>query len=72
MSSFTFGSEPTVGIEEELLLVDEHSLELAPVTQAVLDVMGADPDVAGHDAYSAQIELRSPPSSSAGDAVAAG
>jgi carboxylate-amine ligase len=71
MSSFAFGSEPTVGIEEELLLVDEHSLELAPVTQAVLDAMGADPDVAGHDAYSAQIELRSPPSSSVGDAVAA-
>jgi glutamate---cysteine ligase / carboxylate-amine ligase len=71
MSSFAFGSELTVGIEEELLLVDERTLELAPVTETVLDAMDADPRAAGHDAYSAQIELRSPPSSSVGDAVAA-
>jgi carboxylate-amine ligase len=67
--TFPFGSEFTVGIEEELFLVDEATLALAPVTDDVLDAMRVDPRAAGHDAYAAQLELRSPPGTSVADAV---
>jgi carboxylate-amine ligase len=66
-----FGSDFTIGMEEELLLVDPGTLQLAPVADAVLAAMQLDPDDAGHEAYAAQIELRSPPSETASDAVAA-
>jgi carboxylate-amine ligase len=69
MTAIPFGSEFTVGIEEELLLVDRASLALAPMTGDVLDAMRVDARAAGHDAYSAQIELRSPPGRSVADAV---
>jgi carboxylate-amine ligase len=65
-----FGSDFTVGIEEELLLVDGQTLALVPRTDEILAAMRADPSDAGHDAYAAQIELRSPPVRSASDAVA--
>jgi carboxylate-amine ligase len=68
--SFSFGSDFTVGLEEELLLVDEDTLALTPVTEDLLDAMRVAPRAAGHDAYSAQVELRSPPSGSVADAVA--
>lgn len=71
MSGFAFGSEFTVGIEEELLLVDPTTLELAPVAAEVLDAIRVEPEDAGHEAYAAQIELRSPPSESAAEAVTA-
>jgi carboxylate-amine ligase len=64
-----FGSDFTVGIEEELLLVDDATLALAPVTDDVLAAMRVGPREAGHDAYAAQIELRSSPSASASDAA---
>jgi carboxylate-amine ligase len=64
-----FGSDFTVGIEEELLLVDETTFALAPVTDELLDAMRVEPRFAGHDAYAAQIELRSAPSASVADAV---
>lgn len=67
--SFPFGSEFTVGIEEELFLVDRTTLSLAPVTDDVLDTMRVEPQAAGHDAYAAQIELRSAPGPSVADAV---
>ena len=67
--TFPFGSEFTVGIEEELFLVDEATLALAAVTDDVLDAMRVAPRAAGHDAYAAQIELRSPPAASAAEAV---
>jgi len=67
--TFPFGSEFTVGIEEELFLVDETTHALAPVTDEVLDAMRVDPQSAGHDAYAAQIELRSRASGSVADAV---
>ncbi len=66
-----FGSEFTVGIEEELLLVDAGTLRLAPEAHAVLAALAATADEAGHEAYAAQIELRSPPSASAAEATAA-
>ena len=71
MSAFAFGSEFTVGMEEELLLVDRATLQLAPVAGDVLEAMHVDPEEAGHEAYAAQIELRSPPSESASDAAVA-
>jgi glutamate---cysteine ligase / carboxylate-amine ligase len=64
-----FDSDFTVGLEEELLLVDPQTLALAPVTEDVLAAMRVDAREAGHDAYAAQIELRSPPSPSAARAV---
>jgi glutamate---cysteine ligase / carboxylate-amine ligase len=64
-----FRSDFTVGLEEELLLVDPVTLELAPVTEDVLAAMRVDAREAGHDAYAAQIELRSPPSPSAAPAA---
>ena len=71
MSSYAFRSEYTLGIEEELLLVDRETLRLAPVAGAVLGAMEVDSASAGHEAYAAQIELRSPPSESVADAVGA-
>ena len=70
MTEYAFGSEFTVGIEEELLLVDRESLQLAPVAAEVLAAMDVEPDGAGHEAYAAQIELRSPPSATASAAAA--
>ena len=64
-----FGSDFTVGVEEELLLVDGTTLALTPVTGDVLAAMQADPSAAGHDAYAAQIELRSTPAGTVADAV---
>ena len=71
MSTYAFRSEYTLGIEEELLLVDRETLRLAPVAGAVLGAMEVDSASAGHEAYAAQIELRSPPSASVADAVGA-
>lgn len=62
MSGFAFGSGFTVGIEEELLLVDRDTHELAAVAESVLAAMDVDAASAGHDAYAAQLELRSSPS----------
>jgi glutamate---cysteine ligase / carboxylate-amine ligase len=62
MTSFAGGSALTVGLEEELLLVDADTLGLAPVAAEILAAMNADPASASHEAYAAQIELRSAPS----------
>ena len=69
MSGFAFGSEYTVGIEEELLLVDPVTHRLAPVASDVLEAMQVDSSAASHEAYAAQLELRSPPSTGVGEAV---
>jgi carboxylate-amine ligase len=63
-----FGSDFTVGIEEELLLVDPRTRLLAPLAAAVLAAMGAPEGTAGHEAYAAQLELRSPPCRDAAEA----
>jgi glutamate---cysteine ligase / carboxylate-amine ligase len=58
-----FGRAPafTVGIEEELLLVDHDTHALAPVAADVLGRLdGLPPGSAGHEAFAAEIELRSP------------
>lgn len=69
MTGFAFGSDFTVGLEEELLLVDSGTLRLSPVAGAVLGSMEVPPAAAGHEAYAAQLELRSPPSATVGDAA---
>ena len=63
-------SEPfTLGIEEELLLVDRETRRLAPVAADVLAAMEAHERAASHEVYAASIELRSPPRLDAEDAA---
>lgn len=63
-------SEPfTLGIEEELLLVDRDTRLLAPVAVEVLAAMEAHERAASHEVYAASIELRSPPRLDAEDAA---
>jgi carboxylate-amine ligase len=69
MSGFAFGSGFTVGVEEELLLVDADAYDLVPHAEDVLAAMDVDEGAAGHDVYAAQLELRSPPSSTVGEAA---
>ena len=57
----SFGSDFTVGVEEELLLVDPETLELSPAAAEVLAAIEVAEHVAGHEAPAAQIELRSGP-----------
>ena len=66
-----FGSSFTVGIEEELLLVDPETNLLAPRSTEVLAALDLPEGAAAHEAYAAQVELRSPPSLGAGEAGAA-
>jgi len=66
-----FGSNFTVGIEEELLLVDPETNLLAPRSTEVLAALDLPEGAAAHEAYAAQVELRSPPSLGAGEAGAA-
>jgi carboxylate-amine ligase len=63
-------SEPfTVGIEEELLLVDPQTRRLAPVATEVLAAMDTNARSASHEIYAASIELRSLPRPDAGAAA---
>jgi glutamate---cysteine ligase / carboxylate-amine ligase len=67
-----FGSgEPfTIGIEEELLLVDQETLRLAEVADRVLPAMGLSRERADHEAFLAEVEVRSEPRGTAAEAVA--
>jgi carboxylate-amine ligase len=67
--SFGSGAPFSVGIEEELLLVDPESLALAPVAERILRDLDAPAEGAAHEAYAAEIELRSPPCASAAEAA---
>jgi carboxylate-amine ligase len=72
--SHAFGTgEPfTVGIEEELLLVDPaQGHRLADVAEAVLPRVELPQGAVGFEAYAAELELRSPPERHPADAVAA-
>jgi glutamate---cysteine ligase / carboxylate-amine ligase len=68
---FGSGQPFTVGIEEELLLVDSRTHALAPVAAAVLAAMDLPATAAAHEAYAAEVELRSPPSLDAAAGAAA-
>ena len=60
-----FGTEFTVGVEEELMLVDPETHALAPVAERVLPAM--DEPLAAHEAYASQVELRSSPAPAAAE-----
>ena len=68
--SFGGGRGFTVGLEEELLLVDGETLALAHVADRVVPDLGLPGERAGHEAFLAEIELRSEPRASAAEAVA--
>jgi carboxylate-amine ligase len=66
----SFGSSPafTLGVEEELLLVDEDGHRLSHHAAEVLARMQVPPGRAGHEAFAAEIELRTEPGPTAGHA----
>ncbi len=64
-------SDPfTVGVEEELLLVDPVTRALSHTSSEVLEAMGASPANAGHEAFASEIELRTSACRTAGEARA--
>jgi carboxylate-amine ligase len=67
-----FGEHPefTVGVEEELLLVDAHTRALVRTSSALLDAMGVDAQSARHDIYEEQLELSSAVRREAAEATA--
>src|SRR5207244_1981266 len=60
----------TVGIEEELLLVDPRTHQLAHTSSEVLSALGETSSDIKHDLYEAQIEIASRPAADASAAVA--
>jgi glutamate---cysteine ligase / carboxylate-amine ligase len=68
----SFGNGPafTIGLEEELLLVEARTLQLAHVADRVVPGVDLPPERAGHEAFLAEIEVRSEPRASAAEAVA--
>ena len=69
--SHRFGtSEPfSVGLEEELLLVDRDTLALAHVADRVLEAVDLPRERIDHEAFLAELEVRSDPTSSVGEAI---
>jgi glutamate---cysteine ligase / carboxylate-amine ligase len=67
----SFGSEFTIGIEDELLLVDRETHALHNGAEELLRALDLPEGMAAHEAYSSEIELRSPPCATAGQAVEA-
>ena len=59
----------TVGIEEELFLVSEDGARLVNDAARVLAGMDLSESAAGHEAFAAEIELRSAPSATGGEAA---
>ena len=68
--AFGSGEPHTVGIEEELLLVDPRTRELVDDAERVVAAMGLPKELGGHEAPSSQVELRSRPRPSASEAAA--
>jgi glutamate---cysteine ligase / carboxylate-amine ligase len=67
---FGTGEPFTVGLEEELLLVDPETLQLAHVADRVLPGMGLSKERADHEAFLAEVEVRSEPRRTVGEAIA--
>jgi len=63
--------EFSVGVEEELQLVDPETHQLTPAAAQVLERMDLPEGRVGHEAYAAQVELRSAPCTDARDVRAA-
>jgi carboxylate-amine ligase len=59
----------TVGLEEELLLVDPETLQLAHVADRILPNTGLPRERVDHEAFLAEIEVRSNPAGSVSEAV---
>jgi carboxylate-amine ligase len=68
-ADFGGSSEFTVGIEEELLLVEPEEYRLSHTSDQVLTALNLDERSARHDLYAAQVELSTPPSASVDEAV---
>jgi glutamate---cysteine ligase / carboxylate-amine ligase len=68
--SFGSGGGFTVGLEEELLLVDAETLQLAHVADRLVPELDLPDELAGHEAFLAEIEVRSEPRRSAAEAAA--
>ena len=63
-------SEPfTVGLEEELLLVDGETLQLAHVADRIIPHTGLPTERVDHEAFLAEIEVRSAPAESVAGAI---
>jgi carboxylate-amine ligase len=71
MTRHAFGSEFTVGIEDELLLVDPDTHALHHDAERLLPALDLPEGMAAHEAFAAEIELRSPPCATAAEAVEA-
>ena len=68
--SFGRGTPLSVGLEEEVLLVDPETLRLAHVADEILPRIRLPEGRADHEAFLAEIELRADPSETATEAVA--
>ena len=67
---FGTGEPFTVGLEEELLLVDPETLQLAHVADRVVPAMHLSKERADHEAFLAEVEVRSEPRRTASEAIA--
>lgn len=67
---FEVPSALTVGIEEELMILDAHSLDLAPRAPDILAATGGDPRFKP-ELPAAQVEIAVPPAATVGKAVTA-
>jgi carboxylate-amine ligase len=66
---FGTGEPFTIGLEEELLLVDRETLQLAHVADRVLPGTGLPRERTDHEAFLAEVEVRSEPRRTTGDAI---
>jgi carboxylate-amine ligase len=66
---FGTGEPFSVGLEEELLLVEAGTLELAHVADQVLPGTGLPRERIDHEAFLAELEVRSEPTGSVGEAI---
>ena len=69
MTPFARSRPFTLGIEEELLIVDPVTLALEPAAGEILARVEAPPAAVGGEAYAAQVELRSWPATTVAGAV---
>jgi carboxylate-amine ligase len=68
--AFGDGEPFTVGLEEEVLLVDAESFGLTHTADRILPRIGLPEGRADHEAFLAQLELRSEPCASTSEAIA--
>src|SRR4051794_2574993 len=69
-AAFDASSELTVGLEEEILVLDPVTLDLAPVAEQVLAATGGDPRFK-RELPAAQVEVLTAPAPTVGAAAAA-